>query len=237
MRTILISGASRGIGRAIAERALEDGHRISIGIRNPKDIEGTKLDPEISGSDKVVVSKYEAEISRDAKDWIEKTRSAFNTFDSIIHCAGIFKRTGLLFADSEYEDIEKLWRVNVIGPWLLTRDSWSELCKSTSGRVIILASMSGKRSKGKLAGYTMSKFAIMGLSQTIRNEGWDKGIRVSTICPGWVNTDMSLGVKSINRIDMTQPKDIASICSNLLELPNSCIPFEIAVNCNLESNT
>ena len=80
----------------------------------------------------------------------------------------------------------------------------------------------------------MSKFALMGLSQTMRNEGWDKGIRVTTICPGWVNTDMASNVKSISKEEMTQPEDIASIVSTILKLPNTCVPFEVAVNCNHE---
>ena len=54
MRTILISGASRGIGRAIALRALEDGHRVSLGIRNLESVKDSKLDPNVSGKDKVI---------------------------------------------------------------------------------------------------------------------------------------------------------------------------------------
>ena len=59
MRTILISGSSRGIGRAIALRALQDGHRISLGLRNFDDIRGSNLDPNISGSDKILLNHYE----------------------------------------------------------------------------------------------------------------------------------------------------------------------------------
>ena len=121
-----------------------------------------------------------------------------------------------------------------MGPWLLTRAAWGDLVKSKKGRIIVLISMSGKRSKSNLAGYTASKFALMGLCQTIRNEGWDYGIRISCICPGWVNTDMAENVKGINKKEMTQPEDLALIVSNLLKLPNSCIPFEVALNCNLE---
>ena len=95
--------------------------------------------------------------------------------------------------------------------------------------------MSGKRSKGNLAGYTISKFGLMGLCQTIRNEGWNEGLRVTAFCPGWVNTDMAKEVNLIPKEEMTQPEDIALISSTLLKLPNSSIPFEIPINCNLES--
>ena len=95
--------------------------------------------------------------------------------------------------------------------------------------------MSGKRCKGKLAGYSASKFALMGLCQAMRNEGWDKGIRVTAICPGWVNTEMARGISPLAPELMTQPDDIASLCAQLLKLPASAVPFELALNPTLES--
>ena len=65
--------------------------------------------------------------------------------------------------------------------------------------------MSGKRAKGNLASYSMSKFALMSLCQTMRNEGWDKGIRVTAICPGWVNTDMAKDVNKLPRNEIYSP--------------------------------
>ncbi len=234
MRTILISGANRGIGRSIAEKLLKDGHCISLGIRNPEELKETILDPKISGAENILLNKYDASEPLSAKNWVKETINHFGKIDSVIHSAGIFNKSQLLFSDKDQDEIENLWRINVMGPWWLTKEAWKHIEKSNKGRLIFLVSMSGKRSKGKLAGYTMSKFALMGLCQTARNEGWENGIRVTAICPGWVNTDMAAEVKSIPKEKMTQPNDIALITSNLLLLPNSCIPFEIAVNCNLE---
>jgi NAD(P)-dependent dehydrogenase (short-subunit alcohol dehydrogenase family) len=121
-----------------------------------------------------------------------------------------------------------------MGPWWLTRAAWPQLAAHGQGRLVVLVSMSGKRSKGRLAGYTASKFALMGLCQTMRNEGWDQGIRVTAICPSWVNTDMAAAVQAMPAEAMTQPADIAALTDQLLQLPNSCVPFELAVSCNLE---
>jgi len=99
---------------------------------------------------------------------------------------------------------------------------------------IILVSMSGKRSKGDLAAYSSSKFALMGLCQKMRNKGWDKNIRITAICPSWVNTEMAQNISSLNKSSMTQPEDIAEICSTILKLPTQSVPFEIALNCNYE---
>ena len=118
--------------------------------------------------------------------------------------------------------------------WNLCRLAWEHLSLSGEGRIIVLVSMSGKRAKGDLAAYSSSKFALMSLCQTMRNKGWDEDIRVTAICPSWVNTKMAQGISSIEKSNMSQPEDIAEICSTILKLPKHSVPFEISLNCNLE---
>ncbi|MBW3041661.1 SDR family NAD(P)-dependent oxidoreductase [Prochlorococcus marinus] len=236
MRKILITGASRGIGKAIALKLLKEGHSISLGVRRKEDLFNTPLDPKSNNPENFVVHSYDATKRESSREWVKSTVNSFKSIDTIIHCAGIFKRTNLIFKDNEIQDIEDLWKVNVMGPWILTKDAWKYLSMNNSARIIVLVSMSGKRSKGSLASYSMSKFALMSLCQTMRNEGWNKGIRVTAICPGWVNTDMAKEVNSFPKEEMTQPNDIANICSNLLNLANSSVPFEIALNCKLETS-
>tara|TARA_B100000965_G_scaffold136559_1_gene113598 strand:+ start:132 stop:845 length:714 start_codon:yes stop_codon:yes gene_type:complete len=234
MRKILISGASRGIGKAIALKLLKEGHSISIGVRKKENLINTPLDPNLNNPETYISHTYDATVKNSSRNWIDSTIKIFKSIDTIIHCAGIFKRTNLIFNDNEMQDIEDIWKVNVMGPWILTKDAWKYLSMSNSARIIVLVSMSGKRSKSNFASYSMSKFALMSLCQTMRNEGWNQGIRVTAICPGWVNTDMSKEIKHFPKENMTQPTDIANICSNLLELPNSSVPFEITLNCQLE---
>ncbi len=235
MRTILISGASRGIGRAIAEKAIDKGHRISLGLRDPNVITGTKLDPQVSGSERVFINHYDCNDENSAESWINETKNYFGKFDSIINSAGIFNRTSLFFKDHERKEIDDLLKINLMAPWVLTKQSWNELSSHGNSRIIMIVSMSGIRSKGKLAAYTVSKFALMGLCQTIRNEGWESGIRITAICPGWVNTDMAANVKAIKKSEMTQPEDIGSLCNQLLAMPNTSVPFEVKINCLLET--
>ena len=244
MRTVLISGASRGIGRAVAERALADGHRLSLGLRDLEALKQTPLDPALAGSDKVLLCPYAAEDPAAAQAWVEATSNYFGGFDSVIHNAGIFSRVPLLFESGEEQEIAHIIDVNLMGPWWLTRAAWPQLASHGEGRIQVLVSMSGKRSKGRLAAYSASKFALLGLCQTMRNEGWAAGIRVTAICPGWVNTDMAAAVRSgpsdrwptqsMEAEAMTQPEDIASMSAELLRLPNRAVPFELAVSSSLE---
>ena len=206
-RTLLISGAARGIGRAIAERALHEGHRLSLGLRQPEVLRGTCLDPAIAGTDRIHVLDYDANDPGAADRWVAAAQDWFGGFDSLIHSAGIWLPTPLLFGDDQSHEPDQLFRIQV------------------------LVSMSGKRSKGRWAGYVTSKFALMGLCQTMRNEGWEKGIRVTALCPGWVNTDMVKTISPIAPETMTQPEDLAALSSRLLELPREAVPFELAVMC------
>jgi NAD(P)-dependent dehydrogenase (short-subunit alcohol dehydrogenase family) len=238
-RTLLISGASRGIGRSIAERLLAEGHRLSLGVRHPEAMAGNPLwEASLRHPDRVRLHPYDARDPEQAKAWVEATLEHFGRFSGLIHCAGLFSRAGLLFAPSQQTEIEALWQVNLMGPWWLTRAAWPALVASGDGRVITLVSMSGLRvkgAKGCLAAYPVSKFALMGLCQTMRNEGWDAGIRVTALCPGWVNTAMAAAVKAIPPEAMTQPEDLAAITAMLLSLPARAVPFELKINCLLET--
>ena len=69
----------------------------------------------------------------------------------------------------------------------------------------------------------------------MRNEGWNHGIRVTAICPSWVNTDMARAVTAVEAAQMTQPNDLAELSSTLLSLPEASVPFELAMNCSLET--
>jgi NAD(P)-dependent dehydrogenase (short-subunit alcohol dehydrogenase family) len=234
-RTLLISGASRGIGRAIAERALADGHRLSLGVRDPAGLPaGPLLEAARLSPDQVLLHPYDAGDPSQASTWVAETLAQFGGIDGLIHCAGVFSRVGLLFEAGQEAEIEALWRVNLMGPWWLSRAAWPALVASGSGRVITLVSMSGQRVKGSLAAYPCSKFALMALCQSMRNEGWDDGIRVTAICPGWVNTAMASEVTALPADAMTQPEDLAALAAQLLRLPASAVPFELKINCVLE---
>ena len=227
-KVILISGASRGIGNAIAERLLPANYCLSLGLRTPKDLAGTLL----ATSDQVIHFPYEATDKAAGRNWVEKTVEQWGRIDCLINCAGILRP--IRFEEEDETIFDELFEVNVKAPWRLSRAAFPYLKQSGAGRIINLVSMSGKRVKGTLAGYSMSKFALMALSQTMRNVGWEDGIRVTALCPSWVNTEMA-SKALIAPAEMTQPEDVAELVLTLLQLPNTASVSELAVNCSLET--
>ena len=223
-RVAMISGASRGIGRAIADRLRARGFRISAGDRTLSSVPQT---------DDVMTRRYDAERAEDAPAWAEATMARFGRIDVLVNAAGISApRTRL--DDPDETGIDAMWRVNVKGPLRLIRAALPHLRAGGEGRVVNIASLSGKRVANENFGYAMSKFALIALTQSVRREGWEAGIRATALCPGFVATDMTAHVTTAPRDRMTRPEDIAALAETLILLPNTATIGELLVNWRLE---
>ncbi len=226
-KVILISGASRGIGRAVAEQLHAQGYRLSLGVRDPEQLRGSRLEDLTH----VIHFPFEAGDADSAKHWLAATLDKFGRLDGLVHCAGVMHSYQI--EDEDETALDEMWEVNVKGTLRLTRAALPALRVSGSGRIVSLVSMSGKRIKSTSAGYGMSKYAQLALSHATRNLTWEDGIRCTAICPSWVNTDMAQ-VSGLAPEAMTQPEDVAQLVATVLALPNSAHVNELTINCNLE---
>ena len=226
-RVVMVSGANRGMGAAIATRLAADGYRLSLGARRLDAL--AQVAPDI-GPDRVLLNYHEATDFDSARDWVQATVEHFGGIDVLINCAGIVDRTPLESMDEAV--LDEMWAVNVKGPLRLTRLALPQLRRSGSGRVINLASLSAKRVKGdSIVGYSMTKYALLALSHAIRQIGWDDGIRVTAMCPGPVATDMM----DPDDGTITQPEDVADLVSTVIALPNTASVSELLIGCRLEA--
>lgn len=225
-RVALISGASRGIGAAIATELAAQGWRLSLGMRKPEM-------PVWAGEGQVHLHPYDAGDAGAEARWVEAALATFGRIDAIVANAGLMIPKTVIEADDE--DLEALLDVNVKAPRRLAKAAWEPLVQTGRGRVIILASLSGKRVKSARSGlYSVSKFAAVALAHGIRQAGFDLGVRATAVCPGFVATDMARSITDRPEDLMTDPRDLARIVSMLLDLPNEASVAEFAVNCQLE---
>jgi len=228
-RVLLISGANRGIGKAIAERLYADGYYLSLAAR---DVES--LAPLLSEMDsaRAMACCYDAKDRDAAPAWVRDTHERFGRIDGVINNAGIMHKFRL--DDTDESALDEMWEVNVKGPLRVIRAALPELRAAGAGRIVNIVSLSGKRIKGEeFGGYGMSKHAAMALTHAVRYAGWDDGIRTTAICPGYVATDMTASA-STPQTDMTQPESTAHVVSMMLGLPNPVSVVEVPVNCILE---
>lgn len=221
-RVVMVSGASRGIGRVVADRLLAAGFTLSAGMRRP--------DPAFAG-ERSSAHRYDAEEDGIAEQWVADTLARWGRIDAVINVAGINPKVRVV--DEGEDDLDRMWRVNVKGPLRVIRAAFPHLAASGHGRVINLGSLSGKRVASNV-GYAMTKHAVVALTHGVRREGREHGIRASVICPGYVATDMTALETEIPREEMTQPGEIAELVETLLRLPNNASVSELLVHCQYE---
>jgi NAD(P)-dependent dehydrogenase (short-subunit alcohol dehydrogenase family) len=223
-RVALISGANRGIGAAIARRLVAAGWRLALGVRRPDTGEAGPA---------CTVHRYDA-LDRDAgRRWVAEAVAAHGRIDALINNAGVAPFVGL--EDGDEDALDELFDVNVKAPFRLIRAALPHLKASGQGRVVNLASLSGKRVLGLNAGYQMSKHAVVALTHAVRRIGWPHGIRATALCPGFVDTDLIAGKTDLPADELIQPDDLARLVELLLDLPNSASIAELLVNGRYES--
>lgn len=222
-RVAMVSGAARGIGRAVVERLLASGFRVSAGVRAARGL---------TGSDALLAHRYDAEQAGSAEAWVAATQARFGAIHALVNAAGINPVATL--TDPDETALDAMWAVNVKGPLRVIRAALPALKACGEGRVVNVASLSGKRVANANIGYAMSKFALTALTHAVRREGWDHGVRATSLCPGFVATDMTADVASFPRARMSDPRDLAVLVETVLRLPNTASVAELLVNCRFE---
>lgn len=228
-RVVMISGANRGIGRAVAMRLRADGYLLSLGAR--------KLDTlsaqEALNGDGIFHYVFDARAPDSAARWVDATRDRFGRIDAVVNNAGIVHSFDIRTEDET--PLDEMWDVNVKGPLRLVRAAFEDLKQCGSGRVINIVSLSGKRVKSAgIGGYAMSKHAAAAFNHALRHAGWEHGIRATSVCPGYVATDMTADVTAVAAEDMIPPAAVAHLVAGLLLLPNTASVSEVPINCVLE---
>ncbi|WP_246225809.1 SDR family NAD(P)-dependent oxidoreductase [Chelativorans xinjiangense] len=228
-RVVMISGASRGIGRAIAETLHAKGYAVSAGARDVAALEAA-LAP-LSG-ERLLCARYEAADRASHAAWLAVTLERYGRLDALVNNAGTTNTFSI--EEGEEADLDALWTINVKGPLFLTRACLPHLKAAGSGRIVNVASLSGKRVRNDNIAYNMTKHAVMALTHGTRRIGWEHGVRATALCPSFVATDLTAGVTKVSREEMIEPGDLAELAATAIALPNSAAIAEMLVNCRLE---
>jgi len=186
-RVAMITGAGRGIGRAIAIRFAQEGADLFLCATR---IETLKETQELASKYGQRVELYTVDVAeREAvKTMVEKSIELFGKIDILVNNAGIYKPSP--FVDYNYEDFDRIMKVNVYGPFNVTQFVLKQMLQRQKGKVINIASTAGKWASLNQSAYNTSKHALVGMTRCIALEVATQGINVNAICPGVVETDM-----------------------------------------------
>lgn len=188
-QTAIVTGGSRGIGKAVAVRLAKDGMNLVINYRgNSAAAEETeRLCRELG----VEVLLVQGDVSRaeDCEKLAAQAKEAFGRVDVLVNNAGI-TRDGLLARMTE-EDFRAVLDVNLVGPWNMMKAVNRIMMKQRYGRIVNLSSVTGLMGNMGQTNYAAAKAGILGMTKSYAREVASRGITVNAVAPGFIDTDMT----------------------------------------------
>lgn len=225
-KVALVTGAGRGIGRAVALMLAQSGCRVMLCARTVEQLHA--VEREIKDHHGIACA-IPANLTDDGA--VEKlaveTRRVFGSVDVLINNAGWGKRAPVTKAN--IDDWDQTFRLNLRAPMMLAREFLPDMIAKGAGAVINIGSVSGKTGEANGAAYSASKFGVIGFSQSLYEEVREHGIKVSVILPGFVDTPLIPPNRQLDRSKMIQPSDIADAVYYVLSSAATCCPVEITV--------
>lgn len=213
----IVTGASRGIGKAIALRLAREGFDLVLAARTEADLAGVAAECEAGGAEAVAVP---TDVSReeDVRRLFETTLRGPGRVDVLVNNAGIGVYGPV--AGTTLSDYERVMAVNVRGSFLCSREAMRVMVPAGGGIIVNVSSVVGIRGYPDQGAYTASKHAVVGLSKVLAEEGREAGVRVHVVCPGGVATDLVADARpDIRPEELLQPEDVADLVAYLIKLP------------------
>ncbi len=223
----IVTGASKGIGRAIALRMAEEGHNLMLISRDEKKLKEVKS--EIL-SKNVECEYFPGDVADKAfvNESVKKIYNKYGRVDHLVNNAGIgiFKQ----FVDSSVEEFRKQMDVNIFGVYNFTRAVIDGMIRQRSGSIINIASLAGKNSFVGGTMYSATKHALLGFTRSLMLEVRMYNIRVAAICPGSVATDLISGSMAPPPMDkILRAEDIAETVMSIIKMPARALISEIDI--------
>ena len=213
-RVAIITGASRGIGRAIALSLADQGARLSLAARDESALHGVEAEIEARGGQ---AACFPTDVSREGEvvRLVQDTVARFGRLDIVVNNAGL----GIFgpLAEMTSEQWDSVMAVNARGPFLLCREAIPHLRQQPQSFIVNIASVVGIKGYANQAAYSASKHALMGMSAALAKEVQPDGIRVHAICPGGVDTPLVRQARpDLDPSVLMKPEEIADLVLFLL---------------------
>jgi short-subunit dehydrogenase len=187
-KAVWITGASSGIGEALAHRFAHSRARLILSSRRKHELD--RVAGACSGAESVAVLPLDLSEPESMDEAARRAIEIAGCIDVMVHNAGVTQRS--FAADTGYRVDELLMRTNYLGPVALTKAVLPSMSARRQGHFIVVTSVLGKFGLPGRSGYCAAKHALHGFFETIRAELWRDGIRVTLALPGWVRTNVSI---------------------------------------------
>jgi len=229
-KTAVITGAGKGLGKAMALALAAEG--VNIGLIGRTTIDLETLHTELANLNPGIKVAYAtADIGNYAavKLAVQTITTALSTVDILINNAGILKMGG--FLELPVEEWEQVFQVNVLGTYYMVHEILPFILKQGQGDIINISSTAGQKGAAKMSAYGASKAAVMNLTESLMQEVRKSNIRVTTFNPSTIATEMTINANFTdgNAEKVLQPEDLAFLVVNNLKLPQRAFVKEIGL--------
>jgi len=185
-RHAFVTGASRGIGAAIAAALAADGARVSLIGRDAARLD--QMAAELGGPDRAVPIVADVTDAASVRQAFARARGQLGPVHILVNNAG--QAASAKFTDTDEALWHRILGVNLTGTYLCTREAVADMLQTGFGRIVNIASIPGLRGAAYISAYATSKHAVIGLTRSLALEYATRGITVNAVCPGYTDTDM-----------------------------------------------
>lgn len=217
-KVALVTGAGRGIGKAVAIALANEGVHIGLLARTEADLKEVVKNVEALGV-KAAYAAVDISSQTEVEQAVQKITEELGTADILINNAGIGRFATLLEMDPQ--EWKKIIDVNLMGPYYMTRAVLPQLIEKNRGDIINISSTNGLNGAATSSAYSASKFGLIGLTESLAQEVRRNNIRVTTLTPSTVATELAIKTNLIaenNNEKYMQPEDIAEFIVAQLKL-------------------
>lgn len=226
-KTTIVTGGTKGIGRAIAEALVREGMNVCISARNADEVEKTVKELNDIGEGRAAGAVCDVRDYESVKALINHAVEEFGGLDVLINNAGI----GIFGKVEEMspEDFRAVIETNLFGVFYCCHEAIPEMKRRGGGYIINISSLAGTNAHPKMAAYNASKFGLNGFSEALMQEIRQDKIKVSYIMPGSVNTYFGGDAPTPEQSWQLQPEDIARVCLDLLRHDERSLPSRVEI--------
>ncbi|MFE4712174.1 MULTISPECIES: 3-ketoacyl-ACP reductase [Paenibacillus] len=219
-KSVVITGAGKGIGKALALALAKEGANLGLISRTSGDLEALKAALTEVYDVKVSIAVADISVQEEAERAVVSLQNDLGAFDALINNAGVAQFG--TFLEMDPADWRRHLEINLFGVYYVTRAALPAMIERSSGNIINISSTAGERGFATGSAYCSSKFALMGMTESLAQEVRKHNIRVTALTPSTVNTPLAenAGLKIGDEDRMMQPEDVAELTIAALKLPD-----------------
>ncbi len=229
-KTAIITGAGKGLGKAMAVALAAEGVNLGLIARTAQDLESVTAEIKQNHSDiKVTYATANVGNLADVKTAVAKIMDELKTIDILVNNAGVLKVGNIL--ELPVEEWEQVFRINVLGTYYMVHEVLPLIMQQGKGDIINVASTAGLKGAAKMSAYGASKAAIINFTEALMQEVRKSNIRVTTVNPSTIATEMTINANFTdgNAEKVLQPEDLAFLVINNLKLPQRAFVKEVGL--------